>query len=374
MKVHVTLIGRQTAPAYNCIMHFNPDKVFYIYSPETRGELSVLQSLVSIPYEAIEVSASDLSDIRTKAIELSSRLVFEDEVTVNLQGGTKHWSLIFYSAFSQMTNCSMYLIDQNNIMSNLNNLENHVIDSDVFSYFYLTGNPPQGYTDFAEYDEEDLKSMKIISNARRHDIQKFNTLAALLKDEWAEKLRTSKHGIFKADDYSYIKWDKSDTVQKVEIVLDGKKFYLSSPHAVSLTFNSGWFEYKVARMLSHWCHAEKILLNCVFPPKTNPSEIDLRYPKNEVDIIVFTKKKALFVECKTKLHNSTDIDKFRTVVRNYGGQSSKALFITDRPMLPLQKEKCSESAIITFSIADSGPNKEQELFRILNAELSVINK
>lgn len=102
--------------------------------------------------------------------------------------------------------------------------------------------------------------------------------------------------------------------------------------------------------------------------------MDLRYPKNEVDIIVFTKKKALFVECKTKLHNSTDIDKFRTVVRNYGGQSSKALFITDRPMLPLQKENCSESAIITFSIKDSGPNKEQELFRILNDELSVINK
>lgn len=374
MKVHVTLIGRQTAPVYNCLMHFNPDKVFYIYSSETRGELSALQSLVPIPCEAIEVSASDLSDIRAKAIDLSGRLVSEEEVTVNLQGGTKHWSLIFYSAFSQMANCSMYLIDQNNIMSNLNNLENHVIDSDVFSYFYLTGNPPQGYTDYAEYDEDDFKSMKTISIARSHDNRKFNTLAALLKTEWVDELRTSKSGVFKLNDYSYIKWDKSDTVQKVEIVLNGRKFRVRSPHAVSLTFNSGWFEYKVARMLSHWSHAERILLNCVFPTKTNPSKMDLLYPKNEVDIIVFTKKKALFVECKTKLYNSTDIDKFRTVVRNYSGQSSKALFITDKSMSPLQKEKCSESAMITFSMEDSGPNKEQELFRILNAELSVINK
>jgi hypothetical protein len=81
------------------------------------------------------------------------------------------------------------------------------------------------------------------------------------------------------------------------------------------------------------------------------------------------------VECKTQISSSTDIDKFRTAVKNYGGLSSKALFVTDNVMTDLQKEKCRESDIIMFSFQDKtiGDNKEQELFKLLEQKLFNIN-
>ena len=376
MRVHIALVGRQTAPIYNCVMHFQPEKVYYIYSSETKRELSYLLSLTSIPHESIEVSASDLQGIRSIAVGLIDRISPEDEVTLNLQGGTKHWSLIFYSVFSKFDNCSHYLLDQNNVLANLNTLEECEIQSRVFTYFQLTGNPPRQYMDFTSYTDDDYEAFKIIERARKSNNPTFNKLTTVLSKEWSAKVREQKRGLFKIDEDTYVSWEKNLPEQRVRLVMKGNVFDIVSPNAVTLVFNSGWFEYKIARMLSHWKEADNVLLNCIFPQRDDITPNGLKYPKNEVDIIVLTKKKAFFVECKTMITSSNDIDKFRTVVRNYGGQSSKAIFVTSTPMLPIQKEKCAESNIITFSLEDAayGPNKEQELFKLLNAEMSVINK
>ena len=74
-------------------------------------------------------------------------------------------------------------------------------------------------------------------------------------------------------------------------------------------------------MLSSWEYAKEIIMNANFPYKNNN-------PKNEIDIIVNTGNRLLFVECKTQINDITDIDKFRTAVKNYGGMGCKALFIT----------------------------------------------
>lgn len=47
--------------------------------------------------------------------------------------------------------------------------------------------------------------------------------------------------------------------------------------------------------------------------------------KNEIDIIMNTGNKLLFVECKTRIMHLTDLDKFNNVVKTYGGTGSKAL-------------------------------------------------
>lgn len=100
-----------------------------------------------------------------------------------------------------------------------------------------------------------------------------------------------------------------------------------------------------------------------------------KYPKNEIDIIVNTGQKLLFVECKTMLQNSTDIDKFRTAVKNYGGLGSKSIFITENEMTPLQKEKCEESGIpyFSFNYKDGTKKTVDDLFAQLEQELFNIN-
>lgn len=86
-------------------------------------------------------------------------------------------------------------------------------------------------------------------------------------------------------------------------------------------------------------------MNCVFKSEQSTSKFN---DKNEVDVIVNTGQKLLFVECKTKITNITDIDKFASVVRNYGGDGSKSLFVTMFEMNEQQKEKCNDNKIANY--------------------------
>ena len=105
-------------------------------------------------------------------------------------------------------------------------------------------------------------------------------------------------------------------------------------------------------------------LNCVFPLKGD-------FLKNEVDIIINTDVKPVFVECKTSVHNATDIDKFATVVSNYGGAACKAVFITDQPMKDLPATKCKESEIAAFALQNT---TTEDLYRSLDTILLESNK
>ena len=85
--------------------------------------------------------------------------------------------------------------------------------------------------------------------------------------------------------------------------------------------------------------------------------------------------KNLFVECKTQIYDTTAIDKFRSVIKSYGGMGSKGLFVTDAPMNDMAKAKCEEHGILTFSLQEQhlGMSVEQALYLLLENELYNIN-
>ena len=143
---------------------------------------------------------------------------------------------------------------------------------------------------------------------------------------------------------------------------------MCSPNILKLVFKAGWFEYKVATLLESWEHSKEICLNCRFPFKRN---VD----KNETDIIVNTGTKLLFVECKTQITHTTDIDKFRSVIKGYGGTGSKGLFVTEAKMKDIAKKKCEENGILSFSLKDEhwGLSEEKALQLLLDSELYNIN-
>ena len=110
-------------------------------------------------------------------------------------------------------------------------------------------------------------------------------------------------------------------------------------------------------------------MNCRFSFKQN-------LDKNETDIIVNTGTKLLFVECKTQIKKTTDIDKFRSVVKTYGGMGSKGLFVTEAKMDDVARAKCMENAILSFSFADvenGNLQSEKALALLLDHELFNIN-
>jgi hypothetical protein len=229
--------------------------------------------------------------------------------------------------------------------------------------FRLYGNPLKNYKCFSDYTDSDRFVIEKIKGMRDFNPKDFNYLTMQMAKKPNEISQTLPSG-------SYLTWSPKE--KEFEFVLKKKetikRIELKSPHIRNLLLNAGWFEYEVALILSRWEHAKEIRMNCIFPAKNKST-------KNEIDIIVNTGAKLLFVECKTQIKNITDIDKFHSAVKNYGGLGSKALFITDAVMDETPKEKCKDSNILTFSLHDKmlGAAPGKMLFILLNSELFNIN-
>lgn len=378
-KIHITLVGGQPAPVYHGIVATQPDKVVFIYSESSRDAMEKVRSEIHMAEDKQEpLNTTDPQQIMKRANILAEKYK-NDEVTLNISSGLKSWSHLFGRVFDSMPNASVVYMDQNNVLWNYRTMErkaDFVFDMDVL--FRLYGNRLENYKRLTDYTEKDLKALDKIKNIRLFNIPDFNKLTATLNDKQKNILCNQNSGKFDLmanGSQSYVEWEKTtkDSIGFVRIFLarkNGKsqEVTFESENAVDLAFNSGWFEFEVATLLSKWTKAKSIYLNCHFPFKP-------KVDKNEVDIIVNTGTKILFVECKTQITHTTDIDKFRSVVKGYGGTGSKGLFVTDARMTDVARKKCEEHGLLSFSLQDDhlGMSHEKALALLLDSELFNIN-
>ena len=377
-KVHVTLVGGQPAPIYHGIVATHPDKVVFIYSEGSRSVLETLLSEIKVPVdEQAPLDPTDPAKILQRAKDLAERYA-NDDITLNISSGLKSWAYLFGIVFHELPNAAVVYMDQNNVLWNYRTMQSQSnFNFDMHVLFRLYGNAMEdNYKRFDEYTEKDSKMLARIEWMRSFNTNDFNKLSALLDNQRQNELRSRKTGEF-VSGKSYIRWKKKEDNQLDEVVDiylqkkngTSKSERIASPHAISLVFNSGWFEYKVAKMLSTWDKAKEICMNCHFPFRAN---VD----KNETDIIVNTGTKLLFVECKTQITHTTDIDKFRSVVKGYGGTGSKGLFVTLAKMSDIARKKCEENNILSFSMEDAARwhiAPEKALSMLLDNELFNIN-
>lgn len=353
-KVHITLLGREVAPVYNAIMATSPDYIVYIHS-ESSDSIKALEALkreITTDSESHLLSPTDPFEIKSKA-EFLAQNFKEDDVVVNITSGLKSWAYWFGVLFEKRQNASIVYIDQNNVLwdyGTMTKIEN--VQFDMRALFRLYGNSIDGNcVSLKSYTKEDENAIKIIEDLRKFNFQEFNSLVTTLPDSNRKTLQNGNNGFFQTIRGSSVKWEKpaqaGDNGKAVVCIKKNNGSSLNkeiiSPHIIDLLFNSGWFEYKVARIISKWTKAKEIFLNCHFPFRPG---VD----KNEVDIIVNTGTKVIFVECKTQIYNTIDIDKFRNVIKTYGGMGSKGLFITDAVMKDNAVQKCEENSILHFSL------------------------
>ena len=375
-KIHITLVGGQPAPVYNGIKATNPDKVVFVHSIDSLKALNALIKEIDIPYETVPLSPTEAVEIQ-RVVEKMAEQYVDDEVIVNISSGPKSWSHLFGSMFQSKENATVVYMDQNNVLWNYRTMQGlQDFEFDMHTHFRLYGNSIENnYKKFSDYTDADVEAMKKIEEIRNFDVQIFNALLTVLDKQKQHTLKNCKCGRFEHDSGSYVEWEKTTEQQDgfVRVFLikkngNSKEVKFESPNAVGLAFNSGWFEFKVAKLLSTWSRSKEICMNCKFPYK---KDVD----KNEADIVVNTGSKVLFVECKTQINNITDIDKFRSVIKNYGGMGSKGVFVTDAKMTDIAKAKCEEHGILSFSLQDShlGLTEEKALQLLLESELFNIN-
>lgn len=368
-KVHIALVGGQTMPVILGIKESFPDKVILVHSEKSASEAKHIENLCSEECNLQEFPPVDYDAIKVSVNKLLHKLT-DDEITINLSGGTKPWALSFALQTQGMKNVTLLYIDQNSICYNYTQQEKWACKGlNMEELMQYNGQLAKSHILLDDYTEDDLDTLQAIKAIRQYNFNDFNRLTIPGKDG-QKKIKNQSKGTFHTSNGSYIEWDKKENY--ITLSLNGKYGFkentFESPHIMQIIFNSGWFEYEVAQMVSKWKYAKEIWLNTIYPYNN-------KYPKNEIDIIVNTGYKLIMIECKTQIYDNTDIDKFNTAVKNYGGLGSKALFITDAKMKPEAIEKCSDNHILSFSMKDfeNRQSAQESLFQLLDKELFYIN-
>lgn len=363
-KIHITLVGGQTTPVYQGIVQANPDRVILIHSQQTEAEAIRIQEEMEVDCELREFDPVDLKQINAAIVKLKSKISANEELSINLSGGTKAWSLLMYDSFKNEANTRIFVIDQNNLVWNLKTYESTEVQFDLDVQFRLLGNELKDYRRLEDYTESDKELIKKIRELRQFNFQDFNAVTEKLSHFPNETTATGK-GKSVLHWNSAERWFEFSMHNRQGLALQRR---LQSEHVRDLVLNTGWFELEIALLLAGWDKAKQLGMNCVFKAKGGT-------PKNEIDIIVHAGNKLLFVECKTQIKNETDIDKFASAVKVYGGLGSKALFVTDALMSDKAQEKCADHGIMTFCLQQNTFNLPVEslLFKMLDSELFNIN-
>jgi hypothetical protein len=373
-KINISLVGGQTYPVYLGIAESKPDKVVLVHSETSKGEAERIAKETNVPTEYKPFDPVDVTKVFAQARNLVKSISADDHYVINITSGTKVWTIVFYEVFKGLENVEFIYIDQNNNMYNFttNKVEHVKSQLNTELVLKLNGTHIVSSTKFREYTPDDMRTIDVIKEMRHFNCSEFNELTIPNDRAKQDQFEATDIGMFETRNESFVRWDRPHHIVELSINNNSgkcKKKVISSPHALHIIFFAGWFELYVANMLSSWKYAKEIIMNAKFPYKNNNT-------KNEIDIIVNTGKRLLFVECKTQIYDITDLDKFRTAVKNYGGMGCKSLFITEGSMKDTAAEKCEDSNILCFSVKDRGNllSVQDALFMKLEQELFEINK
>jgi len=373
-KINISLVGKQCMPVYVYIEYAKPDYVVLVHSRETKEEATQIKEECGLPASLFEMQPVDYPNILNYAEALLNQFTY-DEVTINITGGTKLWSLAFAMLANGKEHVSVVYVDQNNMIYDLKNNTKSPSQLSLSTkrIFLYNGQRNYRYTLLSDYTADDMNVLQKIASIPLSYYNDFTRLTVAKDKRWKNTLENATNPCLTLATGSSIDYDKAN--KKVEMVLYNKKsipysLTISSSHVRDIVFNAGWFEYQVATRLAKWKSTKEIWLNVKFNYAQNSSV------KNEVDIVVNVGDKLLFVECKTQIFDNTDIDKFSAAVKNYGGMSSKALFIVRDKIRDITQQKCGDHGIMTFCLLgkNNKPRPDQELFDLLDSQILNINK
>ena len=344
-KIHISLVGGQTLPVYVPLANDDSityDIIYLIHSERTEENAVLVKEWIerlrnrTALTELVEFDAVSINRINEDIMVLQSKIDVDDEVWLNVSGGTKPWSVLFYQAFAgrERTNC-LYL-DQNGFLWNMQKGEwkETTTHNLSFQVLFSLHKVQATYTDLMQYTEKDSEALDRLMDLRRE--MGAGVFYGLTKDlDTRDEAKEKNWSVRKVNNACYIFDNGIDEEE------------LSSPHIKDMLCNTGWFEYQTARLLSRWHQRKDIIMNVHFRGSATNGEA------NEVDIIVRTEKKFLFVECKTSVAHPTDLDKFNEVSGQYGGIAVKRmLMIAYEPKRPNKygKNKIEEDKYKNYNI------------------------
>ena len=351
LHYHITFVGGQPDPVVQGILLSRPDYIFYVYSDETPEQLQTVKKRVTekitrdIPYGEYKCTTYDNDELLRVFSEILNMVKPEHKISINMSGGAKSWNIIMLKLYLKNrdytnNNDQVYFIHQNgDVMPIYGTVEQKYVDFD----FEYVKNQFKNITPYAEFSDDERELAQTVNQLYDYG------LVTLLQNFINNLLDGKVDNFDKNSSYRYQGLSWSARSQEFTLTTGKEEYIFKGKHAVQMLLNTGWFEYLIASQLAEIYGADKVFCNCEVI--RNGKKI------NEVDIVVNAGNKAIFVECKTQIYNPTDLDKFNSVCRAYGGLSAKRLFITRRKMSEDIINKCKEYNIYTY-IASKKVNQQ----------------
>lgn len=372
-KAHIALVGGQPVPVYIGIEDdAQAQDIVLVCSRDSYVEAKRIKD--NLPERNINIeqcSPVDLHEIETLAARLKEQFA-DYELTLNLTSGTKLWTLSFFRIFADAPAVRFIYVDQSNRITDIVSKTSHTAQIDTLKRIALYGTPLKSYRSLDDYTHADFQAIAVIEELRQANTPEFRLLTS---KEPSEALAKQENLYRETKNGSFLEWspDKQAATMFIEHWKTGAPIErnIACDHLEDILYNFAWFELKTACKLRENPHIRNIWLNCTF-------EYQQGNPKNEIDIIAEFGNRLLFVECKTMIHDTTDIDKFHSALRNFSGTSSMGLFVTNDRPYPRMKdnyqraiEKCRDNNILFFNFAKT---KGPTLPDLLETRISSQNK
>jgi len=338
MKHQISFLGGQLLPVHIGIKEFMPDKISLIASEESKEGTIILKDLFrGLKFSEFICDPFDFNIIKTKIENIIDKIDSNDDVLINLTGGTKIMLLAAQSVISDKKVKGFYINQDYTIIEVPSYAKKRITSQlSIKDFFGLSGHKTFSAktlidfstTDFKVSDEIDVftASNKLYYKVTDHIRKKFKSIP--------------EKGFETTNNNVSIKWNTG----LVEIQSSNKSVIsFKSNNVKNLFFNATWWELIVASEVGKWEKAKEVMLHCELPFKSDDKTL-----KNEIDILLNTGNKLIFVECKSGNIKQEDINKMKVIKQTYGGIISKSLLVSR--FMPSQSilEKCKELDIDVF--------------------------
>lgn len=335
-KMLFHILSGQSLQNYIAAKIINPDVNFYLYTTESKNNLTVHKEVLGENFESELIASWDYSEVHNKILNIIDKYS-NYELILNFTGGNKIISQAAFNAFRLKKKDCLYINSQNDEYIYFDNIsENNKIykkeikiKSSITDFLGLNGQkinlsskketePQKKLRIFLE-DNYRLYSSAILRFASKFDPKrefgKFNSLE-IQNGKLSGTFFNYENGI------SYIKFVHSN---KQKLILNEKGPDL-------LEYLTGkWFETACFLKIKKMNYFDEMHENARLE-KNNKSTYSKYDDKNEFDIIASKGIYPVIFECKSGGIKQEFIDKLFNFKQTYLGRYSSVFFITFFPV------------------------------------------
>ncbi len=350
MQTMLCLVSGQNLPNYRGVKEIQPDKVVFLYTPQTKNQLHVLTQTLTIPAECFETNYYDYDELKERCCRLLNSTINSDWI-LNMTGGTKLAALACYQVFREKKLPAFYVDSVNRRLLFFDKTKVRTVpfrsEFSIEEIIQINGQTVNNYFE----DESSLVQRQAHANhlfeihrykrggiARRFEEFINQIPADALKGKPIGCTVRNARGRYEITDHKvyYQYRDGNYNFPGAEIPGDS---------AATFPITGQWFEEYVYLLLKKSGffrqHALRLTLDWQIAPA--------RGPKNEIDIALVRNDYLYLIECKSGMVRADDINKLKNYKELFGGHFAIPVLISYFPIRKNMLEKLEENQIDYFA-------------------------